>query len=126
MKKFSQLSIGALALFGASSLMITDEADSYATLGFSLGTGQMGTMGGGRSWHGIAHDVREINTAFLEHPAFGDHPADATATLGPVPGVLDERCAIIEGLQTVADGLLQAQQILLDRLAIGLLWHKRS
>ena len=40
MKKFSQLSIGALALFGASSLMITDEADSYATLGFSLGTGQ--------------------------------------------------------------------------------------
>lgn len=40
MKKLSQLSIGAFALFGASSLMITDAADSYSTLGFSLGTGQ--------------------------------------------------------------------------------------
>lgn len=40
MKKLGQFSVGALALIGASSLMITDEADSYATLGFKLGTGQ--------------------------------------------------------------------------------------
>jgi len=39
-KKLGQFSIGALALIGASGLMITDEADSFDTLGFKLGTGQ--------------------------------------------------------------------------------------
>lgn len=40
MKKLGQLSIGTLALIGAASTMITDDADSYDLLGFSLGTGQ--------------------------------------------------------------------------------------
>jgi hypothetical protein len=31
-KKLGQFSIGALALIGASGLMITDEADSFDTL----------------------------------------------------------------------------------------------
>ncbi len=86
----------------------------------------MGTMSGGRSWHGIAHDEREINTAFLEHPAFGDHPADTAAAFRPVPGIPDERCTVIDSLQSATDRFLQSQQVLLYRLAIGLLCHKRS
>jgi len=39
-KKFAQMTIGMAALVGASGLMITDEADSYDLLGFSLGIGQ--------------------------------------------------------------------------------------
>lgn len=40
MKKFSQLSIGAVALVSSASLMISDAADSYALLGFQLSVGQ--------------------------------------------------------------------------------------
>ena len=40
MKKLSQFGFGTIALLSASSLMIADTADSYALLGFSLGTGQ--------------------------------------------------------------------------------------
>ena len=86
----------------------------------------MRAVGGGGGRHGVTHHVGKIDTAFLEHATLCNNTADTTATLRSVPGIPNERCALIEGLQPATDRLLQSQQILLYRLAIGLLWHKRS
>ena len=63
----------------------------------------------------------EVYTAFLEHLAIGDHPADATSALGPVPGIGFKNALAIDRSQPFADSILQAKQVLFHGIGVGVL-----
>ena len=54
-------------------------------------TRQFGAVRGGRGGHLLAHDVREIDPAALEHLAILDQAGDPAAALRSVPSVPQER-----------------------------------
>ena len=58
----------------------------------------------------------EIDPAFLDHRALGEHATTATAAFRPVPGVFLEAALAVLALQFRADAVLQIEQIVLHRL----------
>src|SRR5258706_14545651 len=80
------------------------------THGFPGATGKLGTMRARRSGQLIAGDVREQDTAALEHVALLDQPRYATAAFVARPGIATKLRAL-DRFETRDDAVLQAKQI---------------
>src|SRR6185437_11678866 len=64
-----------------------------------------------------AHDVREVHAASLEQVAFLDQAAQASSTLGSIPGVAAKGHAV-QLLEPSHDARLQIDEIVLDGFAV--------
>ena len=74
-------------------------------------TGDLGSRSTGRGWQAGTVHMGEIDTRALEYGSLGQHPAAASTTLGSLPLVAEKiRPAVFFG-QSVANAVLQLQQI---------------
>jgi hypothetical protein len=70
---------------------------------------QFRTVSGGRSRHGIAMNVREIDPCLFKDAAITQHPATTAAAAFALPVVFDKLTAV-DGGQFLANLILQLQQ----------------
>ena len=81
---------------------------------------QLRAVGGGRGGQRIAGDQGVVDAGLLENRAVGEHASESTAVATfASPFILDETGLAIFGGQHIANGLLQLQQVVADRLAFG-------